>query len=146
MASRTQFCTFYLDGLLFGLEVQKVQEVIRHQPITLVPLASAVVHGLINLRGQIVTALDMRERLELAVRPEAMVPMNVVVRTADGLLSLLVDAIGEVVEVEEDAFERPPEMIRGVTRELIRGVYKLSERLLIVLDLESLVNLAATRT
>src|SRR5438132_7996946 len=95
MAQSTQYCTFLLDGMLFGVEVKKVQEVIRYQPITRVPLAAPAVRGLINLRGQIVTALDLRQRLELRPRPADKLPTNVVVQTADGVLSLLVDDIGE---------------------------------------------------
>jgi purine-binding chemotaxis protein CheW len=136
-----QFSTFFLDGLFLGVEVLKVQEVIRFQEMTRVPLAPPVVSGLINLRGQIVTALDLRRRLELSPRPEGQLPMNVVVRTDDGALSLLVDEIGDVVQVSSETFEAPPETILGVARDLIRGVYKLKERLLLVLDTEKAVNL-----
>ncbi|MGB7583652.1 MAG: chemotaxis protein CheW, partial [Terriglobales bacterium] len=76
-----QFCTFYLDKLLFGVELKGVQEVIRSLDITQVPLAPNVVSGLINLRGQIVTAVDLRRRLELNARPPDALPMNVVVRS-----------------------------------------------------------------
>jgi purine-binding chemotaxis protein CheW len=134
MANTKQFCTFYLDKLFFGVEVQQVQEVIRYQEMTRVPLASRVVQGLINLRGQIVTALDLRRRLELSDRPADRLPMNVVVRTDDGPMSLLVDDIGDVVEVEEETFERPPETLQGVARDLIRGAYKLKGQLLLPLD------------
>lgn len=134
MSRQNQFCTFYLDSLFFGVEVEKVQEVIRYQQMTRVPLASNVIRGLINLRGQIVTAIDLRRRLELSERPADQRPMNVVVRTDDGPMSLLVDEIGDVLEVGEESFEQPPETLRGVARELIRGAYKLSDRLLLTLD------------
>lgn len=142
MSEAQQFCTFYLDKLFFGVEVMKVQEVIRYQEMTSVPLASSVVRGLINLRGQIITAIDMRRRLELRERPADQLPMNVVVRTDDSAVSLLVDEIGDVLEVEENMFERPPETLTGATRDLIRGVYKLKKRLLLVLDTERVVNVA----
>lgn len=134
MAEAQQFCTFFLEGLFFGIEVEKVQEVIRYQEMTRVPLAPSVVGGLINLRGQIVTAVDMRRRLGLSERPEDQLPMNVVVRTEDGAVSLLVDEIGDVLETEEESFERPPETLQGEARELIRGVYKLKGQLLLILD------------
>ena len=140
MANPKQFCTFFLNGLYFGVEVTHVQEVLRHQPMTRVPLAPATVQGLINLRGQIRTAIDLRRRLELPARTGERLPMNVVVRTADGAVSLLVDEIGDVVEIQEDIFERPPETLRGVARDLVRGVYKLKERLLLVLDTEKTAN------
>jgi purine-binding chemotaxis protein CheW len=136
MSTSIQYCTFRLDDLIFGIEVQKVQEVIRYQEMTRVPLASPVVQGLINLRGQIVTALDLRLRLGLRPRPNAQLPMNVVVRTEDGPVSLLVDDIGDVLEMSSDTFERPPETLCGVARDLISGAYKLSNRLLLTLNIE----------
>jgi purine-binding chemotaxis protein CheW len=136
-----QLATFYLDGQLFGVEVSQVQEVIRYQEMTPVPQAPAVVAGLINLRGQIVTALDLRRRLKLPERAADRLPMNVVVRTDDEAVSLLVDEIGDVLEVAQDAFERPPETLIGEARELIRGAYKLENRLLLVLNMEKIVSL-----
>ena len=136
MAHTSQFCTFYLDNLLFGVELKGVQEVIRALDKTKVPLAPSVVSGLINLRGQIVTAVDLRRRLELRPSPPGMQAMNVVVRSEDGAVSLLVDEIGDVVEVAEDTFEPPPETLHGSVRATILGVHKLKDRLLHVLDIE----------
>jgi purine-binding chemotaxis protein CheW len=149
MAQTSQFCTFYLDKLLFGVELKVVQEVIRSLDMTQVPLAPRVVKGLINLRGQIVTAVDLREQLELEPRPADMLAMNVVVRSEDGAVSLLVDEIGDVVEVEETTFERPPETLRGTVREMILGVHKLNHALMHVLDIEKacqMTDLAETVT
>ncbi len=143
MNQENQFCTFFLDGLFFGVEVQRVQEVIRYQEMTRVPLASSEVRGLINLRGEIVTAIDLRRRLELSERPGDQLPMNVVVRTDDCAVSLLVDEIGDVLEVEEKDFEPPPETLQGQAREFILGAYKLEGRLLLVLDIEKAVDLTA---
>jgi purine-binding chemotaxis protein CheW len=144
MADVHQYCTFYVDGHYFGLDVLQVQEIIRFQEMTRVPLASPVVRGLINLRGQIVTALDLRRRLELTERPADQQPVNVVVHTDDGAVSLLVDEIGDVLEVSEKLFERPPETLKGTARELIRGAYKLENRLLLILDTERTVNLTGS--
>jgi purine-binding chemotaxis protein CheW len=141
VANEQQYCTFYVDGQYFGLDVRKVQEIIRYQEMTRVPLASPVVRGLINLRGQIVTAIDLRRRLGMTDRPIDQLPVNVVVQTDDGAVSLLVDEIGDVLEVEEKAFERPPETLQGISRELIRGAYKLPDGLLLILDTERTVNL-----
>jgi purine-binding chemotaxis protein CheW len=140
VAEESQYCTFYVDGLYFGLDVLKVQEIIRYQEMTRVPLAPPVVRGLINLRGQIVTAIDLRRRLDLADRPAEQLPVNVVVQTDDGAVSLLVDEIGDVLQVPEKSFERPPETLKGTARELIRGAYKLKDRLLLILDPERTVN------
>jgi len=136
MAQTQQFCTFYLDKLMFGVELEKVQEVIRYLEITEIPLAPRVVSGLMNLRGQIVTGLDLRRRLDLRDRPEETHPMNVVIRSADGAVSLLVDEIGDVVEVTEESFERPPETLHGKVREVILGVHKLERHLMHVLNTE----------
>jgi purine-binding chemotaxis protein CheW len=143
-ATQKQFCTFFIQGLLFGVEVETVQEVIRHQEMTRVPLAPNVVAGLINLRGQIMTAIDLRRRLGVRDRLDGELPMNVVVRTSDGAVSLLVDEIGDVVEVEERDFEAAPDTLANTSRELIRGVYKLKNELLLVLDTQRSVNINAS--
>jgi purine-binding chemotaxis protein CheW len=135
MNQRTrQFCTFYVDNLFLGIDVQQIQEVIRYQGMTRVPLAPAAVSGLINLRGQIVTAIDLRRRLDLPLRKPDESPMNVVVRDGENAVSLLVDRIGDVLEVDDDLFESPPSTVRSSARELIIGAYKLPDRLLLVLD------------
>jgi purine-binding chemotaxis protein CheW len=135
-----QFCTFFVDGQFFGIPVQQVQEVIRYQEMTRVPLVPPVIRGLINLRGQIVVAVDLRRRLLAADRSDVSLPMNVVVRTADGAVSLLVDEIGDVLEVQDESFESPPETMQGHARAFIRGVYKLPKHLLLILDTEKAVN------
>ena len=136
MANTSQFCTFYLDKLLFGVELKGVQEVIRSLEMTTVPLAPRVVSGLINLRGQIVTAVNLRRRLELEAAPAGAPVMNVVVHSVDGAVSLQVDEIGDVVEVEETTFEAPPETLRPSVRNIVLGIHKLKGRLLHVLDIE----------
>jgi purine-binding chemotaxis protein CheW len=129
-----QLCTFRIDGLLFGVEITHVQEVLRAQPMTPVPLANAAVRGLINLRGQIVTALDLRYRLGLAALPPGVEPVNIVVRVDGGVVSLLVDEIGDVLDVDASCFESAPETLPPSSRDLIQGVFKLSSDLLLVLD------------
>jgi purine-binding chemotaxis protein CheW len=110
--------------------------------MTIVPLAPGVVRGLINLRGQIVTAVDLRRRLELDCAPAGTKSMNVVVRSVDGAVSLLVDEIGDVVEVDEGTFELPPETIRPSVRNVILGIHKLKGRLLHVIDIEKACHMA----
>lgn len=142
-ATARQYATFFVDGLYFGVEVLNVQEVLRYQEMTRVPRADRVIEGLINLRGQIVTAFDMRRRLQLAERADKVMPMNVVVRSEDGAVSLLVDEIGDVIEVSEQDFEPPPETIGEVARQMLEGVYKLEGRLLLVLSTGKVLNLSA---
>ena len=142
MADTRQYCTFHVAGHYFGLDVLRVQEVIRYHEMTRVPLAPPVVRGLINLRGQIVTALDLRQRLGFERDATGRQPVNVVVRCDDGAVSLLVDEIGDVLEIPESLFERAPETLTGPVRELIRGAYKLADRLLLVLDTDLTVALS----
>lgn len=141
MTGERLFTTFYLDGHLFGVEVGTVQEVIRYQEITSVPLAPPIVRGLINLRGQIVTAVDLRRCLDMQERIPDRLPMNVVVQTGDETVSLLVDEIGDVLKLDVARFEEPPETLQGEAREFIRGVYKLDGKLLLVLNTERAVSL-----
>jgi purine-binding chemotaxis protein CheW len=141
MFDQTQYGTFLVDGLLFGVEVRRIQEVIRAQTMTRVPLAPAVVGGLINLRGEIVTAIDMRRRLDLEPLRSGVEPMNVVVRTSTGgAASLLVDQIGDVLEVSADTFEAPPAHLDPAAQALIRGAHKLHGQLLLVLDIDRALN------
>ena len=143
MTEPKQYCSFTVADCCFGVDVQVVQEVIRYQEMTRVPLAPCEITGLINLRGQIVTAVDLRRRLGLADRPAGELPMNVVIRTTDdGAVSLLVDEIGDVLEPHADTFEPPPAILTGVTRDLVAGVHKLKDRLLLVLDTAAAVSLA----
>lgn len=134
MGSDRQLCTFTVEGLFLGVEVTHVQEVLRAQPLTRVPLAPPAVAGLMNLRGQIVTAIDLRQQLALPPRTDATPTMNVVVRADGGVASLLVDEIGDVLELREDSFETPPKTLHDGARELILGAFKLPGRLLLVLD------------
>src|SRR5438128_1248711 len=101
MASPRLYCTFTLDGLYCGLEAPYVQEILEQQTIVPVPLAPPMVSGLINLRGQIVTALDLRRRMGMPDRAAGVVPAVIVVRTHDGALSLLVDEDGDVLAVPD---------------------------------------------
>jgi purine-binding chemotaxis protein CheW len=141
MADRESYCTFALDGLTCGVEVLRVQEVIRYQQMTQVPLAHPVVAGLINLRGQVVTAVDLRRRLGLGERDETSEPMNVVVRTHDGAVSMLVDEIGDVLEADPATFEPAPDTLSGPLADLVTGVYKLDGGLLLVLDTDRVLQL-----
>jgi purine-binding chemotaxis protein CheW len=131
-----QFCTFLLKDQVFGIPVQQVQEVLKGQDMTRVPLVPDVIRGLINLRGQIVMAVDLRRRFGMEDRSDSVAPLNVVVRTEEGAVSLLVDEIGDVLEVEEEKFEEAPETLHGAQRELVKGVYQLPDHLMLVLDTE----------
>jgi purine-binding chemotaxis protein CheW len=133
MATR-QICTFRVAQLLLGLDVQYVQEVLRSQEMTEVPLAPPAVRGLLNLRGQIVTAIDLRRRLALPPSSAPEPPMNVIMLNGSSVVSLLVDSIGDVEAVGDGAFEPVPETLDACTKSMTRSVCKLSGRLLLILD------------
>ncbi|MEO8840356.1 MAG: chemotaxis protein CheW [Kofleriaceae bacterium] len=132
-------CSFELAGMTFGVNAVEVEEIMRAQPMTRVPLADPAVVGLTNLRGQIVTTIDLRTRLGLPPRPACDWPINVVVRCADGVFSLLVDSIGDVIEPPGEAFEAIPDNVPSRFRDLLAGAYKLPDRLLFVLVLDRVV-------
>lgn len=144
MSERKLFSTFSVDQALYGVEVERVQEVLRGQSLTTVPLAPAVIGGLMNLRGNIITAIDMRRRLRLAECPDGQSPMSIVLRTDGAPVSLLVDEIGDVEEVNDESFEPPPGTLPEEHRSLITGVYKLKKRLLLVLNTDEVLNTKAT--
>jgi purine-binding chemotaxis protein CheW len=139
MNGPSKLCTFTVGDLTFGVDVGEVQEVLRFQRLTPVPLADHAVRGLINLRGHVVPAIDLRRKLHLSDRQDHL-PINIVIRTDDGLVSLLVDEILDVVEVDPDNYEPHPETVCGPVWQLIDSIYKLPERLLLVLDIERAVS------
>ena len=141
MSNTKQLCTFQLGEQSFAVDALTVQELIRSQPMTRVPKAPEGVEGLINLRGQIVTAIDLRSRLGMPPASSDRQPMNVVIRCDDGAVSLLVDQIGDVIEVDDSNFEEPPDTLSSAERELIRGAYKMEDRLLLLLDWQEAVQL-----
>jgi len=128
--------TFTLDGHLYGVDVSAVQEVLRGQPQTRIPLAPETVSGLINLRGQVMSAVELRARLGLPEREADREPMLVVVRVAGETIALLVDTIGAVMDVDDDQFELPPDTLAGPAREFLHGAYKLEDQLLLALDVD----------
>ena len=137
----TRLCTFTLGDVLYGLEVRRVQEVLRPQEATRVPLARPNIRGLINLRGQIVMAVDLRRCLGLGPDPEGRPPMNLVLRTDDGPVSLQIDRAQDVIDVDEDTFEPPPANLAGPRRDLIRGTFPHGGRLIHVLDADAVLGL-----
>ena len=138
-----QFCTFHVDDLFLGIEVERVQEVLRDSDITPVPTAPSWVRGLINLRGQIVTAIDLGARFGKTDREDESSTV-LVLDAGSTLLSFVVDRAGDVVEVNDESFEPPPDTLRGEARRLIRGTYKLQKKLLLVLDVEHALEFDAT--
>lgn len=142
-----QYCTFYVAELFFGVAVAEVQEVLRHQPMTPVPRAAGAVTGLINLRGQIVTAIDLRHRLGLPPRDADQLPMNVIVRTRGEVISLLVDDIGDVIDLtgpDGATAEPAPSNMPARLRDVVSEVRPLPDSILLVLDADRAVDVTGT--
>lgn len=131
-----QLATFLVAGARYGIDVLRVQEVLRAQARTTVPLAPLGVTGLVNLRGQVVMTIDLRTRLGLEPLAAGVEPMMVVVQVDGEAISLLVDEIGDVLDVDEATFESPPDTLPAALRELILGAYKLDQGLLLALDVD----------
>jgi len=139
-STTVNLCTFRLHEFMIGIDVTLVQEVLNRQDATRIPLVSDVVQGLINLRGEIVTTIDLRRRLGLPQRSVEEPCMNVVIRTADGPVALTVDQIGDVIDADESLFEFPPPTLGGPHREFVTGVFKLDETLLLLIDLDRVLD------
>ena len=128
---------------LFGIPVLQVQDVLGPQRITRIPLAPPEVAGSLNLRGRIVTAIDLRTRLGLPPQPEAQKGMSVVVDHEGELYSILVDGVGEVLKLNASAAERSPPTLDGTWRDVSGGVYRLEKTLLIVLNVARVLDFSA---
>lgn len=144
MPSR-QYATFEVDGQLFGVDVARVQEVLRFNEYTRVPLAPDSIGGLFNLRGQVIAAVDLRVQLGLDRQNLDEPALNVIVRMQDEAVSLLVDRIGEVIELADEALERTPDTLTGPGRDLISGTFTLDDRLMLALDVRRAVDTSSRR-
>lgn len=133
-----QFSTFTVSDRLYGIDVTRVQEIAKKMTMTPVPLSPAYVHGLINLRGQICTAIGLRDLFEIqSESPEDF--MNVVCRSDGMLMSFLVDRIGDVIEVEDAKFESTPDTLPPKIQRFMSGVYKLDSQILSVIDVDKIL-------
>lgn len=137
----SQLSTFVVGKYLFGVDVSLVQEVVRLQSITPVPLASPAIAGLINLRGEVLTAIDLRVRMGMTRSTSERDPVNVVIRVDDEPVSLLVDEIGGVLEVSQVPFEQTPSTVDERIRDMLLGAYTLPDRLLLALNAQRVLAL-----
>jgi purine-binding chemotaxis protein CheW len=135
------FVTMFIEGQMFGIPVLVVQDVLGPQKITRIPLSPPEVAGSLNLRGRIVTAIDVRLRLKLAnKKPITGAGMSVVVDMKGELYSLRVDQVGEVLSLPAAKFERNPPTLDPLWREFSAGIYRLEEKLLVILDVPRLLD------
>jgi purine-binding chemotaxis protein CheW len=140
MADKTKYATFVLSGILFGIPAVNIQEVLELQTVVPVPLSRRTFPGMINLRGQILPVVDLYDHLHLAgseadLKTEKQMA---VVRFPGGLLTLLIDRIGGIIDVDSSLYEEPSETLKASIREVVTHMCKLDQQLLLVLDLDRL--------
>ena len=135
-----QLVTFKIAEEEFGVDILKVQEIIRMMPITKVPNAPAFVEGVINLRGKVIPVIDMRKRFGMAASARDSQTRIKVMDLQGQTIGFVVDAVSEVLRIKESTVEPPPPVVAGIGSEYMRGVGKLQDRLLILLDLDKLLS------
>jgi purine-binding chemotaxis protein CheW len=140
------YVTMSIADQMFGIPVLQVQDVLGHQRITRIPLAPPEVAGSLNLRGRIVTAIDVRLRLGLPGRAKDKPGMSIVVDLRGELYSLMVDSVGEVLSLTNEDFERNPATLDPRWREVSTGIYRLNGQLMVVLDVPRLLNFTTVET
>ena len=138
-SSLLQLVTFRIGEEEFGVDILAVQEIIRLVPITPVPRAPVAIAGVINLRGKVIPVVNMRSRFSLPARDASPQTRIVVMESEEKIVGFLVDAVSEVLRIPVTTVEDPPPVVAGIGSEYIRGVGKLAERLLILLDLDRLM-------
>lgn len=135
------YVTMRIDQQLFGVPVENVRDVLKQQNVTYIPLSASEVAGSLNLRGRIVTVINLRHRLRLPDKASDGKSMFVVVEYKGELYSLMVDNVGEVMTVPDHAIEKSPANLGGAWKEVTTGIYKLSNELLVIIDVKSMLSL-----
>lgn len=135
-----QLVTFTISSEEFGLDILKVQEIIRTMEITRVPRAPEFVEGVINLRGKVIPIIDMRRRFSMEARSYDSHTRIIVVELSSMIVGFVVDSVSEVLRIQSNTVEPPPPIASGIDSEYISGVGKLDDRLLILLDIDRLLS------
>jgi purine-binding chemotaxis protein CheW len=139
----SDYVTFTTAGQMFGLPIERVQDVFKPTRLTRVPLAGADIAGVLNLRGRIVTVIELRSRLGLGARDAGQVPMAIGIEYRGESFGLLVDAIGEVLKLPDGEREANPVNLDRKFGRVSAGVYRLDGHLLVVLDIDRVLDLGA---
>ncbi len=137
--NKNDYVTIWLDGQLCGIPVLEVHDVLSKQVITEIPLSPEAVAGVLNLRGQIVTAIDLRKRLNLKPQEDNSGEMNIVVEYQGEPYSLIIDNVGDVLSLSDEAFEKNPVTLEACWQGVSNGIYRLDDDLLVILDIEKLL-------
>jgi len=134
------FVTFYLGDFLFGIPAERIMEINKDMEITPVPLAKDYVIGIMNLRGQIVTIIDLAKKIGIAEKPNYTI--NLIVKTQEEApVSFVVEKIGDILEIPVDKIENPPDKLEGISKEFIKNVYQLPDKLLLILDVDRILEI-----
>ena len=142
-ANATEYVTFTTAGQMFGLPIERVQDVFKPTRMTRVPLAGPEIAGVLNLRGRIVTAIHLSNRLDLQSRADGMPPMAIGIESGAELFGLLVDAVGEVLKLQDGEREANPINLDRKLARVSAGVFRLDGQLLVVLDVDRVLDLGA---
>jgi len=137
-----QVVVFSVAGELYGLDISRVQGIIKMPEVTRVPRAAEFVEGVINLRGEIVPIIDLRKRFGLGQQEDSVDTRIINVEMGDHLVGLIVDAVEEVLNIPSDVIEPPPDLVTTVDSAYLRGIAKLEDRLVILLDLDRVLSTA----
>ena len=138
-----EYVTVIIDGQLFGLPISRVQDVFMPDRLTRVPLSSPEIAGVLNLRGRIVTAVDLRRRLGMPPRSDAGAPMAVGIELRGESYGLLIDSVGEVMKLAEETREPNPVNLDARLARVSAGVHRLDGQLLVILDVDRVLDMAA---
>jgi purine-binding chemotaxis protein CheW len=130
----------HLADQIFGIPVLQIEDVLRNRQVTRVPLAPAEVSGALNLRGRIVTAINVRCRLDLGVYPDDADPLSIVVEHKGELYSLIIDRVGDVVSIKDHLIESNPPTLDSLWRDISSGIYRNENKLMIILDVSKLLD------
>ncbi len=137
-AATTQYVTLTVGEQLFGINVMNVHDVLKDLKINSIPLAPQEVAGSLNLRGRIVTAIDLRRKMGLPNRDKDAAKVSIVVEHHNEMYSLVVDQVGEVLTLEDKKFSKPPVTLDKLWRDYAAGIFQLEKKLLIILDIDKL--------
>ncbi|MEI7530466.1 MAG: chemotaxis protein CheW [Betaproteobacteria bacterium] len=141
----SDYASFYLDGLYFGITATEVLELNNNLDVTPVPKSPKTVRGIMNLRGQLVPAIDMYQCLGLTKKTNKEETISIILQGDGFSVALLVDDVGPIIPLYESTFEQPPNNFSLVSRELVLGVHKLPERLIIILDPKGIANFVGVK-
>lgn len=137
MGNQKKYCSFRVGSARLGIEVENVRETLVGAELTPVPLTPSVVEGMLNLRGQIVTVMSLRKLMKTEYETPPTKNVFIIVDVGTDSMAFLVDAVDDVIEVDEDMYEPPPKTLSAFGKELILGAYKLEKELMLILDIKT---------